>query len=105
MLRPKRGGVKAAGIAPLLAWPRRVRYSAAQHRLLADSEPLDPMNEPRPRELDVLAESNRLLTSTLDLTEVLDRLADMARTRLETDVARIWLLDEGGGMLHLSAHK
>ncbi|HET9923682.1 MAG TPA: GAF domain-containing protein [Methylomirabilota bacterium] len=63
------------------------------------------MNEPRPRELDVLAESNRLLTSTLDLTEVLDRLADMARTRLETDVARIWLLDEGGAMLHLSAHK
>lgn len=54
------------------------------------------MNEPHPQELDVLAESNRLLTSTLDLTEVIDRLADLARTRLETDVARIWLRDEAG---------
>ena len=63
------------------------------------------MNDPRPQDLDVLAESNRLLTTTLDLTEVLDRLADMARTRLETDVARIWLLDAAGATLHLSAHK
>jgi CheY-like chemotaxis protein/K+-sensing histidine kinase KdpD len=63
------------------------------------------MTDPRPQDLDVLAESNRLLTSTLDLTEVLDRLADMTRTRLDTDVARIWLLDEAGEMLRLSVHK
>jgi len=63
------------------------------------------MIDPHPPELEVLAESNRLLTSTLDLTEVLDRLADLARTRLETDVARIWVLDEAGDVLRLAAHK
>ena len=63
------------------------------------------MIDPPPPELEVLAESNRLLTSTLDLTLVLDRLADIVRTRLETDVARIWLLDEAGDVLRLSAHK
>ena len=46
--------------------------------------------------MEVLAEASRLLTSTLDLAEVLDRLAAIARTRLETDVARIWLRRRGG---------
>jgi len=59
----------------------------------------------RPPELQVLAESSRLLTSTLDLTEVLERLADIARSRLDTDVARIWLLDEPGETLRLAAHR
>ena len=63
------------------------------------------MTDLRPPELQVLEESSRLLTSTLDLTEVLDRLADIARTRLDTDVARIWLLDEPGETLRLAAHK
>lgn len=63
------------------------------------------MTDLRPPELQVLAESSRLLTSTLDLTEVLDRLADIARARLDTDVARIWLLDVPGETLRLAAHK
>ena len=63
------------------------------------------MTDHRPPELEVLAESNRLLTSTLDLTEVLERLADIARTRLDTEVARIWLRDESGDTLRLAAHK
>jgi signal transduction histidine kinase len=63
------------------------------------------MTDLRPAELEVLAESNRLLTSTLDLTEVLDRLADIARTRLDTEVARIWLRGESGDTLRLAAHK
>ena len=63
------------------------------------------MSDANPQELEVLAEASRLLTSTLDLAEVLDRLADIARTRLETDVARIWLLDEEGEVLRLAAHK
>jgi len=56
-------------------------------------------------ELEVLAESNRLLTSTLDLTEVLERLADIALTRLDTEVARIWLRGESDDTLRLAAHK
>jgi signal transduction histidine kinase/putative methionine-R-sulfoxide reductase with GAF domain len=63
------------------------------------------MTDLRPPELEVLAESNRLLTSTLDLTEVLERLADIARTRLDTEVARIWLRDESGDTLRLAAQK
>ena len=63
------------------------------------------MTDPSPQELEILAEASRLLTSTLDLTEVLDHLADIARTRLETEVARIWLLDEAGLVLSLAAHK
>src|SRR6266853_3731792 len=63
------------------------------------------MSDVNPQELEVLAEASRLLISTLDLAEVLDRLADIARNRLETDVARIWLLDEAGEVLRLAAHK
>src|SRR4030095_15014062 len=63
------------------------------------------MTDLRPQELEILAESNRLLTSTLDLTEVLDRLADIARTRLDTEVARIWLRGESDDTLRLAAHK
>jgi signal transduction histidine kinase len=59
----------------------------------------------RERELEVLAESSRLLTSTLDLGEVLERLADITRSRLEVDVVRIWLLDEAGQALRLRAHR
>jgi GAF domain-containing protein/ActR/RegA family two-component response regulator/anti-sigma regulatory factor (Ser/Thr protein kinase) len=57
------------------------------------------------RELEVLAESSRLLTSTLDLGEVLDRLAGIARRRLDVDVVRIWLLDESGEFLVLRAQQ
>jgi signal transduction histidine kinase len=63
------------------------------------------MSDASPQEMEVLAEASRLLTSTLDLAEVLDRLADIARTRLETDVARIWLREETGDVLRLAAHK
>jgi len=55
----------------------------------------------RTRELEVLAESSQLLTSTLDLDEVLERLAGIGRLRLEVDVVRIWLLEESGDALRL----
>ena len=61
--------------------------------------------DPRTRELEVLAESSRLLTATLDLDEVLDRLAGIARRRLDIDVVRIWLLDDSGEILRLRAQK
>ena len=57
----------------------------------------------RRRELEVFAESSRLVASTLDLGEVLDRLAAIARLRLEVDVVRIWLLDERSGAVVLRA--
>jgi GAF domain-containing protein len=49
------------------------------------------------RELEAIAEASRVLSSTLDLAEVLDRLAAIAQARLEVDVVRIWLVDEPGG--------
>ena len=42
-------------------------------------------------ELEALSEAGQLLTSTLELSQVLQRLAELARARLEADVARIWL--------------
>jgi GAF domain-containing protein/anti-sigma regulatory factor (Ser/Thr protein kinase) len=63
------------------------------------------MDDLHTRELEVLAESSRLLTATLDLGEVLDRLAGIARRRLEVDVVRIWLLDESGEFLTLRAQQ
>jgi GAF domain-containing protein/anti-sigma regulatory factor (Ser/Thr protein kinase) len=57
----------------------------------------------RTREHEALAEAGRLLTSTLDVNEVLLRLVHIARSRLDVDVVRIWLLDETGERLRLRA--
>ena len=62
-----------------------------------------PSTDQRMRELDVFVESSRLVASTLDLGEVLDRLAGIARERLGVDVVRIWLRDEAPGDLILRA--
>jgi GAF domain-containing protein/CheY-like chemotaxis protein len=63
------------------------------------------MEDLHTRELEVLAESSRLLTATLDVGDVLDRLAGIARRRLEVDVVRIWLLEESGEFLSLRAQR
>jgi Nif-specific regulatory protein len=55
------------------------------------------------RELEVFAESSWLVASTLDLGEVLERLADIAQTRLGVDIVRIWLGGERSGTLTLRA--
>ncbi|HET7875078.1 MAG TPA: GAF domain-containing protein, partial [Methylomirabilota bacterium] len=62
-----------------------------------------PPQHQRTRELEALAESSHLLTSTLDLGEVLSRLAEIAHSRLGVDVVRIWLVDDAGDTLHLRA--
>jgi PAS domain S-box-containing protein len=50
----------------------------------------------RAAEAESLVEAGRLLASTLELSEVLHRLAEMVRRRLETDcVVRIWLREIG----------
>jgi GAF domain-containing protein/anti-sigma regulatory factor (Ser/Thr protein kinase) len=60
-------------------------------------------HDPRTRELEVFAESSWLVASTLDLGEVLERLADVAQTRLSVDIVRIWLLDARADLLTLRA--
>lgn len=50
----------------------------------------------RASEEESLVEAGRLLTSTLDLSEVLERLAELVRVRLAADLVRIWLLGPGG---------
>ena len=60
-------------------------------------------NQSASRELEVFAESSWLVASTLDLGEVLERLADVAQTRLGVDIVRIWLGGEGSGTLTLRA--
>src|SRR5207249_405934 len=46
-----------------------------------------------------LLETSRLLASTLDLQELLDRLSGIARSLPGIDVVRIWLRDETTGTL------
>src|SRR4029453_13423560 len=60
-------------------------------------------HDPRTRELEVFAESSWLVASTLDLGEVLERLADVAQKRLSVDIVRIWLLDARADLLTLRA--
>src|SRR5262245_13562962 len=52
----------------------------------------------RAAEEESLVEAGRLLTGTLDLTEVLQRLAELVRTRLAVDFVQIWLLDAAGAL-------
>ena len=59
--------------------------------------------EQRRRELEGFAESSRLVAGTLDLGEVLDNLAGIARIRLAVDIVRIWLIDERSGTVALRA--
>lgn len=54
-------------------------------------------------ELATTNEAGRLLTSTLELSEVLSRLTELARVRLEADVVRIWLAERGSEDLVLKA--
>src|SRR5262249_44550396 len=58
----------------------------------------------RAAEAQSMVEAGRLLASTLDLTEVLHRLAELVRHRLETEcVVRIWLRDSEQGEFRLHA--
>jgi PAS domain S-box-containing protein len=52
--------------------------------------------EQRAAEEESLVEAGRLLTGTLDLSEVLHRLAELVRSRLSGDLVRIWLLEPTG---------
>src|SRR5262249_43557816 len=53
---------------------------------------------------DRLLETSRLLASTLDLNELLDRLSEIARSLPGIDVVRIWLRDEVTDTLTLQSH-
>ena len=102
MVRPsperKQGGGIGTASADGLRYSRcRPRQSAAIHP--SSETRMNEEFDQSARELEVLAESSRLLTSTLDLGEVLDRLADIAQARLDVDIARIWLLDDAGEFL------
>jgi GAF domain-containing protein len=61
--------------------------------------------ERRRAEQASLAEAGRLLASTLDLREVLDRLMEIARELVGADIARIWLRHAAtGGEFRLASH-
>ncbi|MBI4638034.1 MAG: GAF domain-containing protein [Candidatus Rokubacteria bacterium] len=50
-----------------------------------------------------LVEAGRLITGSLQVSEVLQRLTDLVRTRLDVDVVEIWLTDETPGDVRLHA--
>ncbi|MBI1734560.1 MAG: GAF domain-containing protein, partial [Candidatus Rokubacteria bacterium] len=108
---------------PLVARGRQVGTMAAHHRLppgaKADEEQLlnivanqvaiavensrlfDRVTH-RAAEQETLVAAGRLLTGTLQVAEVLGRLAELVRNRLD-GVVRIWLRDPATGELSLSA--
>jgi signal transduction histidine kinase/CheY-like chemotaxis protein len=59
--------------------------------------------EHRVSELSALSETGGLLTTTLDLAEVLRRLMELARVRLGVDVVRIWLSEGSSEEFRLHA--
>ncbi|MBI4607809.1 MAG: GAF domain-containing protein [Candidatus Rokubacteria bacterium] len=54
-------------------------------------------------EILALSEAVRLLTGTLDLSEVLQRFTELGQARLGVDVVRIWLWEGASGEVHLKA--
>jgi signal transduction histidine kinase len=59
--------------------------------------------EHRVSDLTALTGAGRLLTGTLESTEVLQRLTELVRGRIGADVVRIWLRDGASGDFLLSA--
>lgn len=59
----------------------------------------------RVTELAGLVEAGHLLTGTLELSEVLQRLTEIIQSRLGVDVVLIWLRDETAGSVVLRAHR
>ncbi|HYS18881.1 MAG TPA: GAF domain-containing protein [Candidatus Binatia bacterium] len=57
----------------------------------------------RASEQESLVESGRLLTGTLQVSEVLHRLSELVRSRFGADVVRILIRDEAPGVFHLHA--
>jgi signal transduction histidine kinase/CheY-like chemotaxis protein len=57
----------------------------------------------RAAEQESLVESGRLLTGTLQVSEVLSRLAELVRSRFGADVVRILIVDDISGVFRLSA--
>jgi signal transduction histidine kinase/CheY-like chemotaxis protein len=57
----------------------------------------------RAAEQESLVESGRLLTGTLQVSEVLHRLAELVRSRFGADVARILIRDEAPGIFRVHA--
>ncbi|MBI2159533.1 MAG: GAF domain-containing protein, partial [Candidatus Rokubacteria bacterium] len=55
-------------------------------------------------ELTALAEAGRLLTSTLESSEVLQRLTELLRAQLAVDLVRVWLWEPASGEFRLHAH-
>src|SRR5262245_8691288 len=110
MVRPRGRVVKARPTAAAVgrhgAWPAPCDIVArsAQSRMNVERRGDEPSGDRRTRELELLAESSRLLTATLGLAEVLDRLAAIAQARIGVDAVRIWVLEEGT-RLRLGAQK
>jgi GAF domain-containing protein/FixJ family two-component response regulator len=77
------------------------------YRLVTQVEELKRLNQrvlQRAAEAESLVEAGRLLASTLDLREVLHRLAELVRRRFGPEaVVRIWLQANGAGELALQA--
>ena len=59
--------------------------------------------EQRVAELTALSEAGSLLTGTLEITKVLQRLTDLAHVRLAAGVVRIWLREGPSGNFRLAA--
>jgi signal transduction histidine kinase/CheY-like chemotaxis protein len=57
----------------------------------------------RAAEQESLVESGRLLTGTLQVSEVLSRLAELVRSRFGADVARILIREDASGVFRLHA--
>lgn len=81
----------------------RVQLHAAQVRLMAWGQELERRVAQRTRELEALHRVSREISSRLDLEQVLRTITEKTRELVNSDIAVLCLLDEGGERLYLQS--
>ncbi len=82
---------------------RLMRTFASQAALALENARLFDEAQARAARMTKLGEFGRMITSSLDLRQVLDRVAGAARELLEADLARVWVADAEAQVVRLMA--
>jgi signal transduction histidine kinase len=82
---------------------RLLRSFGSQAALALENARLYEEAQARATRMTRLSEVGRVITSSLDLREVLDRVAGAARDLLDGDLARLWVADTNEGVVRLMA--
>jgi putative nucleotidyltransferase with HDIG domain len=80
-----------------------IKRALERQRMAQDLRRANAENRERVQELELLLETARVVSSRLDLTEVLHTLAEQMVQRLQVTLCRIWVLDDDRAHLTIRA--